>query len=114
CRLNIRAHQGHDDEDAEDTVDDAGNGGQKIDEEFESVRNPSGGQFRKKNGGADAYRYGHEQRHRGGDQRAVNEGQRAKLIENGVPYRGVEKIEAELVARENGALPQYENEQQGD
>src|SRR5712691_11180930 len=112
-RLNVLTHQGNDDEDAEHAVDDAGDGGEKIDEKFERVGNSRGGQLGKKNGGADAEGHGDQQRYRRGDERAVNEGQSAELLEDRVPDRSAEKIEAELVAGESGALPQFEDEQHG-
>src|SRR2546430_7127690 len=46
--------------------------------------------------------------------RAVNEGQSAELLEDGVPDGGAKKIEAELMPRENRALPQFENEEERD
>src|SRR5437762_12595811 len=47
--------------------------------------------------------------YRGGDERPVNERQSAELFEDGIPDRGAKEIEAELVAGENGTLPQFEN-----
>ena len=113
-RLNVLAHQGNDDEDAEEAVNHAGHGGEKINEEFERVGNSGGREFGEKDGRADAKRHSDDQRDGGSDERAVNEGQRAELLENGVPDGSAEKIEAELVARQNGALPQIENEQDSD
>src|SRR2546421_4213650 len=113
-RLNVLTHQGNDDEDAQHSVDDAGDGGEKIDEKFERVGNSCGSEFGKKNGGSDAEGHGDQQRYRRRDERAVNEGQSAELLEDRIPDRGAEKIEAEPVAGESGALPQFENEQHGD
>src|SRR5437016_3777570 len=97
------------DEDAEDAVNDAGDGSEKINEEFERVGDSCRGQLGKKNGGADAQGHGDQQSYRGGDERPVNERQSAELFEDGIPDRGAKEIEAELVAGENGTLPQFEN-----
>src|SRR5229473_4664164 len=113
-RLNVLAHHGNDDEDAEEAVNHARNGGEKINEEFECVGNSRGREFGEKDRGADAEWHGDEQRHGGGDERAVNEGQRAKVIEDGIPDGGAKKIKAKLVAGKGGALPQIENEEEGD
>jgi len=43
--LDVLAHQGNDDKDAQEAVNHAGNGGEKIDEEFEGVGEPRGGQL---------------------------------------------------------------------
>src|SRR2546425_12299448 len=113
-RLNVLTHQRNDDEDAEHAVDNTGDSGEKIDEKFERVGNSCGGQLSKKNSGADAERDGDQQRYRRGDERAVNEGQSAELFEDGVPDRRAKKMEAELMPRENRALPQFENEEESD
>src|SRR5216684_2490786 len=113
-RLNVLAHQGNDDEDTKNTVDDAGDGGEKIDKKFERVGNSCGGKLGEKNGGANAQRNGNQQRNGSGDDRSVNKWQSAELFEDGVPDGGTKEIEAELVARESGTLPQLENEQHGD
>src|SRR6266700_3710518 len=113
-RLNVLAHQGNDDEDTKDTVDDAGDGSEKVDEEFKRVGNSCWGEFREKNGGADAQRHSDQQGYPRCDERSVNEGQGAEMFEDGVPDGGSEKIEPELVAGESGTLPQFENEQHGD
>ncbi len=63
-RLNVLAHQRNDDEDAEDPIDNTGDSGQKIDEEFERVGNSCGGELREKNGSADAQRHSDQQRYR--------------------------------------------------
>src|SRR5258708_3963394 len=112
--LNVLAHQGNDDEDTKNTVDHAGNGGEKIDKEFERVGNSCGGELSEKNGGANAEGDCDDQRNASGDDRSVNKWQSAELFEDGVPDGGTEKIEAEPVARESGPLPQLENEQHGD
>jgi len=65
---------------------------------------PSGGQFLKKHGGADRLAGRDDQRDRVVTRGAVNEGQRAKLTENGVPIRSAEKTKAELVARGERSL----------
>src|SRR5204863_160017 len=75
------------------------------------AESPSRGQ---ENGGADAEGHGEQQRYRRGDERAVNEGRSAELLEDGVPDGGAKKIEAELMPRENRALPQFENEEESD
>src|SRR5260370_19197009 len=97
-RLNELAHQWDDDEDAEDAVDNAGDGGQKINEKFGRGRNSCGSELGKKNGRADAEGNGDEQRNCCGDERDVNEGQSAELTEDGIPDGGTEKVEAKLVA----------------
>src|SRR5216684_906973 len=99
-RLNVLAHQGNDDEDTKNAVDHAGNGSEKIDKEFERVRNSCGSELREKNGGANAEGNGDEQRNASGDDSSVNKGQSAELFEDGVPDGGTEKIETEPVARE--------------
>src|SRR6266446_4337376 len=101
-RLNVLAHQRNDDEDAEDPIDNTGDSGQKIDEEFERVGNSYRSEFGKKNGGADAQRHGNHQGYRRGDERSVNEGQGAELFEDGIPDGGAEEIKAEPVAGESG------------
>ncbi len=83
--LNVFAHQRDDDEDAEQAVDHAGDGGEKIDEKLQRVGDAGGREFGEKNGGADAERDGDEQRDRGGDERAVDEGQRAEIVGVGIP-----------------------------
>src|ERR1700745_2041644 len=113
-RLNVLAHQGNDDEDAEEAVNHAGKGGEKINEEFERVGNSGGREFGEKDGGADAKRHSDDQRDGGGDERAVNEGERAELIEDGIPDGSAEEIEPKLVTGKAGALPQIENEQHSD
>src|SRR5207245_5790570 len=113
-RLNVLAHQGNNDEDAEETVNHAGNGGEKINEKFEGVGNSRGSELGEKNRGADAERDGDEKRDRGGDERAIDEWEGAELIEDGIPNGGAEKIKARFVARKGGALPQVKNEKEGD
>src|SRR5260370_29279460 len=103
-RLNVLAHQGNDDENAEDAIDDAGNGSEKVNEKFESVGNSCGGELREKNGSADAQRHSDQQGYPCCDERSVNEGQGAEMFEDGVPDGGAEKIEAELVAGERGGV----------
>src|SRR6266704_5223662 len=95
-RLNVLAQQGNDDEDTKDTVDDAGDGSEKVNEKFESVGNSCWGEFREKNGGADAEGNGDEQRNGGGNESAVNEGKSAEMVEDGVPDGGTEKMEAKF------------------
>ena len=112
--LKVIAHQRNDDKHAKQSVDHAGHSGEKIDEELQGIGNSRGSQLSQENCRPDAKRYGNQERNRSGDERAVNEGQRSELTENGVPDGGAEKIEAELVPRENGALPQVENKEQGD
>src|SRR5260370_11061385 len=109
-RLNVLAHQGNGDEDTRDTVDDGGDGSEKVNEKFESVGDSCGGELREKNGSADAEGNGDEQRTGGGNESAVNEGQSAEMFEDGIPDGGAEKMEAKFVAGESGALPQFENE----
>src|SRR5260370_24767289 len=109
-RLNVLAHQGNDDENAEDAIDDAGNGSEKVNEKFESVGNSCGGELREKNGSADAQRHSDQQGYPCCDERSVNEGQGAEMFEDGVPDGRAEKIEPELLAGQSGALPQIANE----
>src|SRR5260370_24400707 len=113
-RLNVLAHQGNDDEDTKNTVDDTGNRSEKIDKELERVGNSCGSELREKNGGADAQRNGNQQRNGSVDDRSVNKWQSAELFEDGVPDGGTEKSEPELVARESGPLPHLENQQHSD
>jgi hypothetical protein len=113
-RLNVLAHQGNDDEDAEEAVNHAGHGGQKINEKFEGIGNSGRSEFGEKNRGANAERDGDEQRDGGGDERAVDKWEGAELIEDGIPDGSAEKIKAKLVAGKGGALPQVENEKEGD
>src|SRR6266481_2387501 len=113
-RLNVLAHQGNDHEDAEETVNHAGNGGEKINKKFEGVGNSRGSELGQKNRGADAERDGDEQRDGGGDDRAIDEWEGAELIEDGIPDGGAEEIECKLVAGKTGTLPQIENEEDGD
>src|SRR5260370_16777927 len=104
-RLNVVAHQGNDDEDAEETVNHAGNGGEKINKKFEGVGNSRGSELGQKNRGADAERDGDEKRDGGGDESAVNKKQGPELIEHGIPDPGAEEIESKLVAGEKGTVP---------
>src|SRR5438034_639827 len=67
-----------------------------------------------KNGRADTQRHGDQQGHRGGDQGAINKGERPKLIKDRVPYGGAEKTETKLMTRQSGPLPQLINQQDGD
>lgn len=113
-RLNVLTHQGNDDEDAEEAVNHAGNSGEKINEKFEGVGNSRWGEFGEKNRGANAERDSDEKRDGGGDERAIDEWEGAELIEDGIPDGGAEEIESELVAGKGGALPQVENEKDGD
>src|SRR5260370_29315183 len=108
--LNVLAHQGNDDEDTKNTVDHAGNGGEKIDKEFERVGNSCGGELSEKNGGANAEGNCDEQRNASGDDSSVNKGQSAELFEDRVPDGSTEKIEAELVAGRTGNLPHTANQ----
>jgi len=52
--LDVLAHQGNDSEDAEEAVNHAGDGGEKINEKFEGVGNSGGREFGEKDGRADA------------------------------------------------------------
>src|SRR5712664_3780681 len=112
--LNVLTHQRNNDEDTKEAIDDAGNGGEKINEKFERIGNPCRGELREKDGGTDAEGDGDDQRNGGRDEGAVNERQRTELAKDGIPDGGAEKIEAEFVPRKDGALPQFENEEQGD
>src|SRR5260370_11561640 len=112
-RLNVLAHQGNDDEDAEETVNHAGNGGEKINKKFEGVGNSGGSELGQKNRGADAERDGDEKRDGGGDESAVNKRQGAELIEDGIPDGGAEEIESKLVAGDNGTPPTKQKKEGG-
>src|SRR5260370_36484468 len=105
-RLNVVAHQGNDDEDGEETVNHAGNGGEKINKKVEGVGNSRGSELGQKNRGADAERDGDEKRDGGGDESAVNKRQGAELIEDGIPDGGAEEIESKLVAARKRDPPQ--------
>ena len=78
---------------------------------MQRVGDARGSELGEENRGADAERNGEEQSDASGNQRAVDKGKRAELVEDGIPNSGDEEIEAELVARQNGACPEFENEQ---
>jgi hypothetical protein len=113
-RLDILAHQRDDNENTQKTVNDTGHGGEKVNEELESVGNFLWRELGEKNRGANAEGHSDEESHYCGNHRAIDEGQSAEVLEDGIPDSGEEKVEAKFVASQNGPLPQLEDEQQSD
>ena len=103
ARADGGAHERDDDEDAQQAVDDAGHGGQQINQEGNDVADFARGEFGQKDGAGKSQRHGDDQCDSGGDQRAVNKGRGAKIIEDRIPGARPEKHPAELGAGEMGS-----------
>ena len=98
--LHLGAHQGHENEHSEQAIDNAGYRRQQVDQKSESVGKAPRRKFRQENGGTYSERHGHEQSHRRGNQGSVDEGQRAKLVEDRIPIPGYQKMPAEFMPRQ--------------
>ena len=109
--MYVLAHQGNHGKESQQAVDDAGDGREKIDEEFQSIRDSSRRQFGEKNGGSNAKWDGHEQGNTGGDHRAIDERQSAEIIHDGIPNTSPQKMKPEFVTRQGGFLPQHNHQQ---
>jgi hypothetical protein len=95
--LNVLAHQRNDDKNAEQTIDDAGNGGQQIDEELQRIGNPCRGKFRKKDCSTDAEGDGNHECNAGSYERPIDKRQRAELPRDRVPDLGPPEAQSELL-----------------
>src|SRR5579862_1161267 len=107
----------HHDENAPETEDDARYGGEHLHQRDDRLAQPAGSEFREVDGGRDAERHGDEQPQEGGDERSVDEGERAVFLIDGVPLRAEEKAEPELTdgpGRAGGKLPPHEDDEQDD
>src|SRR5262249_21346143 len=109
-----RAHDGNEDEDPDQAVDDARNGDQQFDEEGRRVGDARRQQLGETHRGADAEGDGDGERDQRRDQRAVDERQRAEVELDRVPDARPEKAPAEGGARLRRLRPQLDADGGGD
>ena len=90
------------DENSQESVDDAGNRRQQLNDKGQVVGNPQGGELGKEDGGAYAQRHGHQKRQSRRNHRAINERQSAEFLADRIPGLPQEKFEPKLVAGQSG------------
>ena len=94
--------------------DDARNGGEHFDEGRNRLPQPERRQFGEIDRRRDAEWHGDDQRDERGDERSVDERQRAELLGHRIPCRRDEEMETELPDRQHrapGELPADEEDQ---
>src|SRR5579863_10257983 len=107
-------HQGHDHENSEQAIDDAGHGREQVDQERDSIAESSRRKLGQKDRRRQSQRHGDGKRHNRGDERAVNKRRSAVVIEDRVPDAGPEKAETEFRSRELRIHPQLVNQHGGE
>ncbi len=108
------AHQRDDDENAEQAVDHAGHGREKIDQKGNDVADFARSKFGKEDRAGEAKRNGDQQGDGGRDQRAENERGSAVIIENRIPDAGNEKLPAERGPRKVRFPPKLNDQKRSD
>src|ERR1051325_11073342 len=113
-RLDILAHDGNDNEYAENSVNNTGDGSEQVNKKLKRVRNFLRSQLGQKNRSANPERNGNQESHRCGHHRAINKGQGTKLFGNGIPNARGKKVWSKLMTGKTRIVPKLEHEQNGD
>ena len=86
------AHDGHEDEDGPEAVDDGGDGGEQLGEEGDGRAQGLGAELRDEDGDAEGQRHGDEEREERGGEGAEDEGQRAEVAVDRIPGGAGEEL----------------------
>ena len=112
-RTEPGAHQRNDYEDAKQSVNDAGNGSEQVDQERNSVTDFSRRKLREKDRACESERDRKRECNHGRHKRPIDKRSCSEIVENRVPGCRPKKVPTEFGAGKVGVHPQFPNQHGG-